>query len=417
MCLQRFHAILDLRNEVANIQAQISVLFSLPHPLLAGHTPGSIRQPPPVAQGPGFPLAARSEQPQRMVTIADHGYFSGMPGQSTHETSRYFEMPMTGAVPFEEGERADESEDSLDLDLDSEESDEENQEQKRPEKTRKDQFETSPEPRSLHSSVSESYLKRAKMPLSRVRALQRHRIRNTEGFHFSNLEGADHETQGTFTSAAPTPDSQQRVLLRPLITGEEEANDGEEEANDGEEEANDGEEEVKDGEEEANDGEEEANDGEEEANDGEEEANDGEEEVKDGEEEHEEQGDLKSQTSQELRRSCELHQRGDEEEYSQNSISRTETNRNSNGDANEDIESGRGAGELSALTTNHQATLSLGNSSSHDFDTGSRRESGGSVAEDGDQRETPLLTSQPNTAEQVEGEESPSLLESDATKR
>ena len=377
VCLQRFHAILDLRNEVANIQAQISVLFGLPHPHLAGHTPGSIRQPPAVAQGPEFPLAAGSDQCQRMVTIADHGYFSGMPGQSTHETSRYFEMPMTGAVPIEEGERADESENSLDLDLDSEESEEENQEH-RAEVTRKDQFETSPEPRSLHSSVSESYLKRAKMPLSRVRALQRHRIRNTEGFHFSNLEGADHETQGTFTSAAPTPDSQKRVLLRPHITGEEEAK--EEEKKDREEEAK-------------------------------------EEEEEDREEKHEEQGDFKSQTSQELHRSRELHQRGDEEEYSQHSISRTETDRNSNGDTNEDIESDRGAGELSALTTNHQATLNLSNSSSRDFDTGSRRESDGSVAEDGDQRATPLLTSQRNTAEQVEDEESPSLLESDVTKR
>ena len=364
VCLQRFHAILDLRNEVANIQAQISVLFSLPHPHLAGHTPGSIRQPPSVAQGPEFPLAAGSEHHQRMVTIADHGYFSGMPGQSTHETSRYFDMPMTRAVPFEEGERADESENSLNLDLDSEDSEEENQEH-HAEVTRKDQFETSPEPRSLHSSVSENYLKRAKMPLSRVRALQRHRIRNTEGFHFSNLEGADHETQGTFTSAAPTPDSQQRVLLRPHITGEEEA---EEEEKDREEGAKEG-------------------------------------KVNNGEEEHEEQGDLKSQTSQELHRSRELHQRGDEEEYSQHSISRTETDQNSNGDTNE---SNRGAGEL---TTNHQATLSLSNSSSHDFDTGSRRESDSSVAEDGDQRATPLLTSQHNTAEQVEDEESPSLLD------
>ena len=375
MCLQRFHAILDLRNEVANIQAQISVLFGLPHPHLAGHTPGSIRQPPAFAQGPEFPLAAGSEHPQRMVTIADHGYFSGMPGQSTHETSCYFDMPMTRAVPFEEGERADESENSLNLDLDSEDSEEENQEH-HAEVTRKDQFETSPEPRSLHSSVSENYLKRAKMPLSRVRALQRHRIRNTEGFHFSNLEGADHETQGTFTSAAPTPDSQQRVLLRPHITGEEEA---EEEEKDREEEA---EEEEKDREEEAKEG-----------------------EVNNREEEHEEQGDLKSQTSQELHRSRELHQRGDEEEYSQHSISRTETDQNSNGDTNE---SNRGAGEL---TTNHQATLSLSNSSSHDFDTGSRRESDSSVAEDGDQRATPLLTSQHNTAEQVEDEESPSLLD------
>ena len=340
------------------------MLFGLPHPHLAGHTPGSIRQPPSVAQGPEFPLAAGSEHHQRMVTIADHGYFSGMPGQSTHETSRYFDMPMTRAVPFEEGERADESENSLNLDLDSEDSEEENQEH-HAEVTRKDQFETSPEPHSLHSSVSENYLKRAKMPLSRVRALQRHRIRNTEGFHFSNLEGADHETQGTFTSAAPTPDSQQRVLLRPHITGEEEA-EGEE----------------KDREEGAKEG-----------------------KVNNGEEEHEEQGDLKSQTSQELHRSRELHQRGDEEEYSQHSISTTETDQNSNGDTNE---SNRGAGEL---TTNHQATLSLSNSSSHDFDTGSRRESDSSVAEDGDQRATPLLTSQHNTAEQVEDEESPSLLD------
>ena len=387
--LQRFHAILDLRNEVANLQAQISLLFSPPHPHFVGYTPGSIRQPPAVAQGPKFPLAATSEQPQRMVTIADHGY---LPVQSTHETSRYFEMPITGAVPFEEGQRADESEGSLDLDLDSGESEEENQEH-RTDVTRKYQFETSPEPRSLHSSISESYLKRAKMPLTRLRALQRHRVRNTEGFHFPNLEGADHETQGTFTSAAPTPDSQQQVLLRPHITGMEDGEKAEE--NNGEEEANDGEEE--------------------EANDGEEEANDGEEEANDGEEIHEEQGDGDFNL-QELPGSCELHQRGDEEEYSQHSVSRTETDQNSNGDTNEDIETDRGASDLSALTTDHQATCTLDNSSSHDFDTEEaerRRESCGFVADGGGQQATPLLSSLTNIAEQVEGQKSPSSLKSD----
>lgn len=370
--LQRFHAILDLRNEVANLQAQISLLFSPPHPHFVGYTPGSIRQPPAVAQGPKFPLAATSEQPQRMVTIADHGY---LPVQSTHETSRYFEMPITGAVPFEEGQRADESEGSLDLDLDSGESEEENQEH-RTDVTRKYQFETSPEPRSLHSSISESYLKRAKMPLTRLRALQRHRVRNTEGFHFPNLEGADHETQGTFTSAAPTPDSQQQVLLRPHKTGTE---NGEEE----------------------------------EENNREKEANDGEEEANDGEEEHEEEGDF---NSQELPGSCELHQRGDEEEYSQHSVSRTETDQNSNGDTNEDIETDRGASDLSALTTDHQATCTLDNSSSHDFDTEEaerRRESCGFVADGGGQQATPLLSSLTNIAEQVEGQKSPSSLKSD----
>lgn len=370
--LQRFHAILDLRNEVANLQAQISLLFSPPHPHFVGYTPGSIRQPPAVAQGPKFPLAATSEQPQRMVTIADHGY---LPVQSTHETSRYFEMPITGAVPFEEGQRADESEGSLDLDLDSGESEEENQEH-RTDVTRKYQFETSPEPRSLHSSISESYLKRAKMPLTRLRALQRHRVRNTEGFHFPNLEGADHETQGTFTSAAPTPDSQQQVLLRPHITGME---DGEKE----------------------------------EENNGEEEANDGEEEANDGEEEHEEEGDF---NSQELPGSCELHQRGDEEEYSQHSVSRTETDQNSNGDTNEDIETDRGASDLSALTTDHQATCTLSNSSSHDFDIEEaerRRESCGFVADGGGQQATPLLSSLTNIAEPAEGQKSPSSLKSD----
>ena len=378
--LQRFHAILDLRNEVANMQAQISLLFSPPHPHFAGYTPGNIRQPPAVPQGPKFPLAATSEQPQRMVTIADHGYLSGMPGQSIHEMSRYFEIPVTGAVPFEEGQRADESEGSLDLDLDSEESKEENQEH-RADVTRKDQFETSPEPRSLHSSISESYLKRAKMPLTRVRALQRHRVRNTEGFYFPNLEGADHETQGTFTSAAPTPDSQQQVLLRPHITGmEEEANNGEEE----------------------------------EENDGEEVAIDGDKEANHGEEEHEEQGDFKSQ---ELPGSCELHQRGDEE-YSQHSVSRTETDQNSNGDTNEDIETDRGTGDLSPLTTDHQATRTLSNSSSHDLaidteEAERRRESGGFVADGGDQQATLLLSSLTNIAEQAEVENSPSPPKSD----
>lgn len=354
------------------MQAQISLLFSPPHPHFVGYTPGSIRQPPAVAQGPKFPLAATSEQPQRMVTIADHGY---LPVQSTHETSRYFEMPITGAVPFEEGQRADESEGSLDLDLDSGESEEENQEH-RTDVTRKYQFETSPEPRSLHSSISESYLKRAKMPLTRLRALQRHRVRNTEGFHFPNLEGADHETQGTFTSAAPTPDSQQQVLLRPHKTGTE---NGEEE----------------------------------EENNREKEANDGEEEANDGEEEHEEEGDF---NSQELPGSCELHQRGDEEEYSQHSVSRTETDQNSNGDTNEDIETDRGASDLSALTTDHQATCTLDNSSSHDFDTEEaerRRESCGFVADGGGQQATPLLSSLTNIAEQVEGQKSPSSLKSD----
>ena len=172
---------------------------------------------------------------------ADHEYLS-MLGQSTHGSSKaphYLELPGTEAMPFEE-EGVNESyigEGSPDLnDSESEESVDEYQEPqleaRRP--RGRDPFETSPEPHSLHSSISENYLKRAKMPLSRVRAEQRHRIQNAERFHRhfpinGQFESADHETQGTFTSAAPTPDSQKKVLLRPHVP-KEEADCGEQES-------------------------------------------------------------------------------------------------------------------------------------------------------------------------------------------
>ena len=231
------------------------VLFESDHtPPYTGHTPRHTRQPPvthtqelPRPRGPKFARFAALNRPpqlqQRMAAgTADHEYLS-MLGQSTHGSSKaphYLELPGTEAVPFEE-EVVNESyigEGSPDLnDSESEESVDEYQEPqleaRRPHG--RDPFETSPEPHSLHSSISENYLKRAKMPLSRVRAEQRHRIQNAERFHRhfpinGQFESADHETQGTFTSAAPTPDSQKKVLLRPHVPKKEEADYGEQES-------------------------------------------------------------------------------------------------------------------------------------------------------------------------------------------
>ena len=349
--LQRFHAILDLRNEIANIQAQMPVLFESthtpPHPPPTGHTPRHTNQPPvthvqelPRPRGPKFARFVASNHlhqlQQRMTTGTDHEY-SSMLVQTTHGTTKtphYFELPRTGAVSIEE-EGIHESYGSPDLnDTESEESVEVYQEPQlavhRPHG--RDLLETSPEPRSLHSSISESYLKRGKMPLSRVRAEQRYRIQNAERFHRhfpinGHFEGADHETQGTFTSAAPTPDSQQRVLLRARHPKEGEADGGEQE-----------------------------------------------EEADGREQENEEQSVLQHATSQ------------------------TRSVQDSDGDAHDDIETVSTAGEISALTKSHQVTLDR--PPSHGLDTEGPenvRRSGDSVVEDvgySVQGRTPSFSSQ-----------------------
>jgi len=386
--LQRFHAILDLRNEIANIQARMPVLFESthtpPHPPPTGHTPRHTNQPPathvqelPRPRGPKFArFVASNHLPQlqqRMTTGTDHEY-SSMLVQTTHGTTKtphYFELPRTGAVSIEE-EGIHESYGSPDLN-DTDESEESVEVYQEPQlavhKLRgRDLLETSPEPRSLHSSISESYLKRGKMPLSRVRAEQRYRIQNAERFHRhfpinGHFEGADHETQGTFTSAAPTPDSQQRVLLRPRHSKEEEADGREqEEEADGREqdEEADGREQEKEA-----DGREQ----EEEADGGEQE-----EEADGREQENEEQGVLQHATSQ------------------------TWSVQDSDGDAHDDIETVSTAGEISALTKSHQVTLDR--PPSHGLDTEgpeNERRSGDSVVENvgySVQGRTPSFSSQ-----------------------
>ncbi len=100
-------------------------------------------------------------------------------------------------------------------------------------------FETSPEPYSVQSSLSESCLKKAKKPPARVTALQhRNGIHGHPQAQVGDFFGGA-ESQGTFTSAAPTPDSQKRVLLRPQSVqddgGQEERREGEGEGGGGEE--------------------------------------------------------------------------------------------------------------------------------------------------------------------------------------
>lgn len=84
----------------------------------------------------------------------------------------------------------------------------------------KDHFETSPEPHSLQSSVTENIMKRPKNILrqqqARSRPTRSQRHRNRQNVPHPLVQARyydDPETQGTFTSAPPTPVSQQRVLV------------------------------------------------------------------------------------------------------------------------------------------------------------------------------------------------------------
>ena len=164
----------------------------------------------------------------RQRTGTEHSYPSSMPHpQGTSKSSgRYFD-PKTGNHPYqeyisddesqeEEEENVSESEDSIVEDIPRDqfetslasESDEEYGQD-----VPREQFETSPEPRSVHSSISDQYLKRSKMPPARAKASQRYRTHHPPlSEYFENAE-----TQGTFTSAAPTPDNLKQVLLRPQL--------------------------------------------------------------------------------------------------------------------------------------------------------------------------------------------------------
>ena len=84
----------------------------------------------------------------------------------------------------------------------------------------RDQFETSPEPHSLQSSITENIIIRSKNFLkqqharSRPSRSQRHRNRLNISHPLVQVRYYDDpETQGTFTSAPSTPASQQRVLV------------------------------------------------------------------------------------------------------------------------------------------------------------------------------------------------------------
>lgn len=83
----------------------------------------------------------------------------------------------------------------------------------------REQFETTPEPHSLHSSISESFPRRLRPPQSQAKASQRHR--HAERSHLSVVKHFEEaETLGTVTSAAPTPASQRKVQVKPSESGD-----------------------------------------------------------------------------------------------------------------------------------------------------------------------------------------------------
>ena len=240
LSLQRFHSVLDLRNEIANIHAQMSVLFEDPraynHPVRIayydGHSGRGDDDPLSTHFGAGGSRqlgVAREGSSERRDANPLRGYPPIVPKLTQGRPKGSELNPRVGALLFRDWRQTQEP--GTESYLSEEDSDPGRQSDSEGERTEerptlieatnilvipheRDRVENTTEPPpSPHSSTGNSPGKASKgLPL-RVESSQRHGTQDRNSLHAAARHYEAAETQDTFTSSAPTPDSQRK--LRP----------------------------------------------------------------------------------------------------------------------------------------------------------------------------------------------------------